>query len=257
MIRHRTIRTVLLLLVFLLATGPAGAHAGEAVSLDPLGDHEQGQEVQISGTTVLVELTVRVVRPDATTLFLDVVPAAGGRFETVFRLPSDALLGTYTVIAGSGEWVTSATFLVTGDTWVHGTVELPGRADNSGVTVTAANAGVEVSSRADGGFSLFGIPGGPEVLVLTRNTYLDSRVPVEVLGTADTHIPETVRLRPGDINSDGVVDILDLTLLASAYRAGPGDDRYDPDADLNGDGKIDILDLTLLAGSYRQTGDTE
>ena len=45
-----------------------------------------------------------------------------------------------------------------------------------------------------------------------------------------------------DVNGDGVVDILDLVIVANAFgKAAP---------DLNGDGVVDVLDLVLVANSF-------
>ena len=46
---------------------------------------------------------------------------------------------------------------------------------------------------------------------------------------------------PYDVNADGVVNILDLTFVASRFG------ESDPEADVNGDGIINILDLVLIA----------
>ena len=48
-----------------------------------------------------------------------------------------------------------------------------------------------------------------------------------------------------DINIDGVVDVLDLTLVASNF----GQQGHNA-ADVNGDGIIDILDLVLVASAF-------
>ena len=49
---------------------------------------------------------------------------------------------------------------------------------------------------------------------------------------------------PYDVNADGVVDILDLTFVASRFGAS------DPEADVNGDGIVNILDLVLIAQNF-------
>ena len=49
---------------------------------------------------------------------------------------------------------------------------------------------------------------------------------------------------PADVNDDGVVNILDLTLVAQAL----GTDK--PEADVNGDGFVDILDLVFVANEF-------
>ena len=51
-------------------------------------------------------------------------------------------------------------------------------------------------------------------------------------------MPEAV---PYDINGDGVVNILDLTFVASRFG------ESDADADVTGDGTVNILDLVLIA----------
>jgi hypothetical protein len=58
---------------------------------------------------------------------------------------------------------------------------------------------------------------------------------------------------PGDVNDDGVVNILDLRIVANAYGSKRGDARWNSNADLNGDGKVDIRDLRILAAHYGQT----
>jgi hypothetical protein len=50
--------------------------------------------------------------------------------------------------------------------------------------------------------------------------------------------------QPYDVNADGVVNILDLTFVAS--RLG----QTDPKADVNADGSVNILDLTLVARNF-------
>ncbi len=52
-------------------------------------------------------------------------------------------------------------------------------------------------------------------------------------------------LLPEDVNEDGVVNIIDLTLVASNFgKTGQND------ADVNGDGVVNIIDLTLVAGAF-------
>ena len=55
-----------------------------------------------------------------------------------------------------------------------------------------------------------------------------------------------------DINQDGIVDIYDLILIASAYGSRPGSPEWNPYADLNQDGIIDIYDLIIIASHYGQ-----
>ena len=53
---------------------------------------------------------------------------------------------------------------------------------------------------------------------------------------------------PEDVNKDGVVNIIDLTLVASNFgKSGENS------ADVNGDGVVNIIDLTLVAGAFGTT----
>ena len=56
-----------------------------------------------------------------------------------------------------------------------------------------------------------------------------------------THPHEIVVSPSRDLNGDGRVDILDLTLVSRYFG------QYHPQADVNGDGTVNILDLTAVA----------
>ena len=59
-------------------------------------------------------------------------------------------------------------------------------------------------------------------------------------------------LRAADVNADGVVNILDLTLVAAQLGTTPATDlTFNPD--VNGDGTVNILDLTLVASRLGET----
>ena len=53
----------------------------------------------------------------------------------------------------------------------------------------------------------------------------------------------------GDVNGDGVVNILDLTLVASHFGESV-DASEEPNPDVNGDSIVDIRDLVLVAGQF-------
>lgn len=55
---------------------------------------------------------------------------------------------------------------------------------------------------------------------------------------------------PGDVNGDGIVDIFDAILLASAYGSTPSDTSWNPNADINNDEIVDIFDAIILASNY-------
>jgi hypothetical protein len=58
---------------------------------------------------------------------------------------------------------------------------------------------------------------------------------------------------PTDLNKDGVIDILDIAIVAKAYGATPQHPRWNPIADLDENGIIDIVDVAKVARDYGKT----
>ena len=52
--------------------------------------------------------------------------------------------------------------------------------------------------------------------------------------------------RRADIDESGSIDEEDMRILADAFNRRPGDSRYEERLDLNSDGVIDGFDLSLL-----------
>lgn len=57
---------------------------------------------------------------------------------------------------------------------------------------------------------------------------------------------------PYDLNTDGKVDIRDVTIVALAFGSYPGHPRWNPIADLNSDDRVDIRDIALIAAHFGQ-----
>jgi hypothetical protein len=57
-----------------------------------------------------------------------------------------------------------------------------------------------------------------------------------------------------DINGDGVVNILDVGLLARSWGARVGESNYDYRCDLNNDGIVNIEDVAILAAHWLGSG---
>jgi PKD repeat protein len=53
-----------------------------------------------------------------------------------------------------------------------------------------------------------------------------------------------------DLNRDGTVNILDITILAKAFGSRPGDSDWNPIADIYADGVVNIRDVTIAAKDY-------
>ena len=54
----------------------------------------------------------------------------------------------------------------------------------------------------------------------------------------------------GDINQNGEVNIVDLSIVAQSYGSYPGHKRWNPEADINMDGQVDIIDLAIVAEHF-------
>jgi hypothetical protein len=72
------------------------------------------------------------------------------------------------------------------------------------------------------------------------NVTLFSRTPIQI----------PVQRGPTDLNADGKVNILDITVVAAAYNTVPGDEKWNAAADLDKNGQINILDVTMVAKDY-------
>jgi hypothetical protein len=73
---------------------------------------------------------------------------------------------------------------------------------------------------------------------ITDNTFTDGWVEIVI---------------PGDVNGDGIVDIFDLVLVASAYGLTPISPNWNPNTDINGDSIVDIFDLVIVASHFGET----
>ncbi|MGO4271360.1 discoidin domain-containing protein, partial [Paenibacillus sp. TAF58] len=73
----------------------------KAPELQDITGKKAGDTVIITGHTELSTLTIKVLRPDQSILYVNVL--TGGNFSDSFTLPNDAIIGTYTIVAGSGD----------------------------------------------------------------------------------------------------------------------------------------------------------
>jgi len=141
-----------------------------------------------------------------------------------------------------------------------GSVQLQGRYTHSGAAVTAEKDGVVVASAttdADGNFRLENLSPDTYEVYAEMYGYLDtfqgSGVQV-VAGEACTDLGATKLLggdvAPQDPEPDNTIDIGDITYIAFRFRGA------DLTADVNGDGVVNILDLTMAAANFGRVGPT-
>jgi parallel beta-helix repeat protein len=55
---------------------------------------------------------------------------------------------------------------------------------------------------------------------------------------------------PGDLNHDGRVDIVDLTITARAFDTKPGDLEWNPHVDTDENNLVNIVDVTIVAKNF-------
>jgi len=79
------------------------------------------------------------------------------------------------------------------------------------------------------------------------NVYIDGKVKIKMLG---------------DINGDGIIDIVDVVIVSLAFGSATEDDpetpwnetiNWNPEADLNGDDIVDIVDLVIIGINFGKT----
>ena len=91
-------------------------------------------------------------------------------------------------------------------------------------------------------------PGGPSYETDYDDYYERAQ---EYFGMSFFQKPPTVDpSASADLNNDGSVDILDITIVAYSISSVPGDPRWNPNADLNKDGNIDLLDVVIVATNF-------
>jgi hypothetical protein len=86
---------------------------------------------------------------------------------------------------------------------------------------------------------------------VANGSYVVTAIARDAAGNATTATSFTliVNNRAADINQDGVVNYLDLSILASNYGKS-GAALTNRRADINGSGTVDYLDLSVLASNY-------
>jgi len=119
-------------------------------------------------------------------------------------------------------------------------IRLQGREDHSGALVNVG--GWQQVTGGDGRVA-FDLPPGYYAIRVSMNGYLYAQETFHM--TPGGYIDLcTVTLVGGDVNNDGVIDILDLSYVGGAFGS------TNPGADINDDGIVDILDLATVAGNF-------
>jgi hypothetical protein len=120
------------------------------------------------------------------------------------------------------------------------------------VTVNLVDANnvpvTSVVANPDGTFSLTALA-GKYTVIATASGFLSHMGSVTISGGGNNTELPTVNLVAGDVDGNNVIDQFDALTIGMSYTTATP-----TSADLNNDGVIDFLDLELLAENYRKTG---
>jgi hypothetical protein len=119
------------------------------------------------------------------------------------------------------------------------------------VTVTLYNPDTSIAASTtanpDGTFSLTA-PGGTYTVVATASGFLSAQGPV-TLTNGNTSTKPVVSLLAGDIDGNSIINQIDALTIGMNYN-----NTTPAVADLNNDGIINVLDLGILAQNYGASG---
>jgi 5-hydroxyisourate hydrolase-like protein (transthyretin family) len=203
---------------------------------------------------------------------------SSGGYDLSFKLPSEAPAGTYTVNVtcnyGGGRATNVTSFglekyfplVVAVDmgrsAYKPGeTVGIYGSVTRGGAPVAGALVAIEVEdpksspvvirvvgTDSNGSYALtFQLPSSAPLGTYVVNASASFG---DQVGADDTSFQFRQEIG-ADINGDGKVNILDITLVAQAWGSYPGHPRWNPKCDLDGNGVVNIIDITMVAREYK------
>ena len=106
-----------------------------------------------------------------------------------------------------------------------------------------------------GVFTITGLNPGTYDIRIKNWTCLSELNTNVTLTTGNTTVVDFGTIREGDSNGDNNINILDISLLISAYGSSEGEPDWNPHCDFNRDGYVNILDAVALAGNFGESGD--
>jgi hypothetical protein len=186
--------------------------------------------------------------------------------------------GPQRVVAGPFTWESGTISVTLANAAVDGLVGLQGRTQGAagpigwgGATVRltcssgpCAGQGAEaLTTDARGAFgkvknaTTMGLVHGVYTAVVSHAGYLPAtRTGVNVSGDlavlAPATGPQSLLLLGGDANNDGVINMLDLTTMGTAFNQAPIGGAG-TGADINGDNRVNVLDVVMTGNNYGKT----
>jgi len=135
---------------------------------------------------------------------------------------------------------------------IAGTVLLEGRTSNAGAAVSASPGNVSVITAVDGTFTLSGLtPGQTYSLTASAKGYLSAARTGVAARSGVVTVP-SVTLHAGDANGDGLINIVDISAIASDFGGPPSTGT----TNLDGGATVNIVDVSLASTNYGLAGPT-
>ena len=113
----------------------------------------------------------------------------------------------------------------------------------------------DVTTDQNGIFTINNVPLGTYTIAV-KNSHTLKRVKSAQIIIGGNNSINFGTLLEGDGVNNNVVNVFDLSLLASSFGKSLGDPGYDSRVDFNNDSTINIFDLSLLANNFSKTGET-
>lgn len=110
---------------------------------------------------------------------------------------------------------------------------------------------INIQTNEDGTYEIYVIPGEYDIL-LDKEGYLDHIIINKTINEGEILELGEKELLAGDVNKDGVIQLIDLSTILKSYETKDTDIDYNKVLDFNEDGKIQLVDLSILLGNYEK-----
>jgi hypothetical protein len=221
------------------------------------------------------EETVEQIGTDSDTLsgvpsyyvWYEMYPSGSHEIASMSISPGDTMSASVQYVASTGQFTLSITDLSqtndsysqshsvrNGYTATRSTAEWIAEAPYSGGvlplsefgTTTFSGCSASLSNSVSGPISTFSSYPGYDSIMLTPTSSGLGAIPSSLDASGSSFSLATTW--PGDVNSDGKVDVNDLTVVLTNYGKTTG--MWWATGDLNQDGVVDINDLTIVLSNY-------
>lgn len=134
---------------------------------------------------------------------------------------------------------------------ISGTVTIDGLAFHHGIAVWADSLSIATTDSA-GSYLIGGLVDGTYTLRAWSPNCLVRTIATVTIAGGDASGVDGV-LAPGDVLSDGRIDLLDAGKLLQHFGAREGESGWDEALDIHADGVIDSLDIALLMSYWKES----